>query len=202
MEFISQNAGILGLGLAAVILLGGAGWYFWCQAQKARHVRHVHEVIRSLGLKYIKDVVLPDGVDGLVFMDYLLLCPGGLVALDIKHQEGVLFGGDAVDQWSQVVRHRTYKFPNPLYHHQTQLQALKWNSKELGDEDVALTGWVIFSNAGSFPKGIPRGVRMIDDLPKAVADFQAENPAAAGLDGLWHALHDRAIATRIEHDGR
>lgn len=202
MEFFAENAGTLGLGLVALILLGAAGWYFWCQAQKARHERHVHEVIRSLGLKYIKDVVLPDGVDGLAFIDYLLLCPGGLVALDIKHQEGVLFGGDAVDQWSQVLRNRTYKFPNPLYHHQTQMQALQWNAKELGAKDVAVTGWVVFSNAGTFPKGIPQGVRMIDAIPREVESFAATHPAAAGLEDLWRALHDRTIATRIEYDGR
>jgi hypothetical protein len=200
MEVMTQNAGTFGLGLVALVLLGAAGWYFWCQAQKARHERHVDEVIRSLGLPFIKDVVLPDGVDGLVFMDYVLLTPKGMVALDIHHQEGVLFGGDAVDQWSQVVRNRTYKFPNPLYDHETRIQALKWNAEELGCDDVEATGWVVFSNAGNFPKGIPKGVRMIDDIAKDLESPESGKAIPEKLQSLWRSLHDKAIATRIEYD--
>jgi hypothetical protein len=198
MEVVMQNAGTLGLGLVALALLGAAGWYFWCQAQKARHERHVDEVIRSLALPFIKDIVLPDGVDGLVFMDYVLLTPKGVVALDIHHQEGVLFGGDAVDQWSQVVRNRTYKFPNPLYDHETRIQALKWNAKELNCDDLEVSGWVVFSNAGNFPKGIPKGVRMIDDVAKELGGPEGGKVIPERLQSFWHALHDKAIATRIE----
>jgi hypothetical protein len=199
MDVVSQHAGTLGLGLVALVLLGLAAWYFWCQTQKQRHERHVDAVIRSLGLPFIKDVVLPDGVDGLVFVDYLLLTPKGVVALDIQQQEGVLFGGDTVDQWSQVVHNRTYKFPNPVYDHQTRLQALKWNAKALGNDDLAVWGWVVFSNAGNFPKGIPKGVRMIDDVAKELVGTAGETAIPESLQSLWHELHDKAIATRIEY---
>lgn len=186
-----ENPGLAALIAAAVLVMGAAGWYFWCQHQKTRNERHVEKVIQSLGVDYLKDAVLPDGLDGLVFIDYLLLAPKGFVVLDIKHQEGLLFGGSSVDHWTQVIKGKTHKFNNPLYTHQNHCQAVQWNSN-----GIDVIGRVVFSNAGRFPKGIPQGVCMIDDLKTGLAALLNDTSIPEANRKVWERLHDTSITAR------
>jgi len=186
------------------------GFYIWKQSRKSKHQRHAHKVVDSLGVKYLRDVVLPDGIDGLVFIDYLLLVPGGFVVLDTQHNEGHLFGGETVDQWSQVSNNKTYKFNNPLYANQSACQALMWNLQHNIDaEDLPadlqwqVHGWVTFSSAGNFPKGIPAQVSMIDELKNnlsSLIDSKAENNTVdESLKKSWDALCKLSAATQAEN---
>lgn len=191
----------------AVLVLLGAIFFIWKQVNKGQHQRHVQKVIDSLGVKYLHNLVLPDGIDGLVFIDYLLLSPVGFIVLDVDHVEGHLFGGETVDQWSQVVNNKTYKFSNPLYSNQQKCQAVTWNIEQLAGIDEKneksewqTHGWVAFTNAGDFPKGIPKQVSMIDDLKENLGDLiSVEHPVSEALTKAWEALHNLSIDTRAEN---
>lgn len=224
---LESQAGLVGLALVAVVLIAGVAWYGWDRFRKTRHQRHIHKVIESLGVDYRRDIVLPDGVEGLAFIDYLLLVPDGVVVLDVQHVEGHLFGGEAVDQWSQVVNNRTYKFSNPLYANQTKCQTVLWNveqmrangtvsdpqhNRRVSDKTLHwdVHGWVAFSNAGNFPKGIPAKVSLIDDLPRDLASLiqgkEVQGTESASISEedaaitrrIWDQLYDVAVATRAE----
>ena len=189
---------------AAALLTIGVIFFLWKQTRKTCHQRHVQKVIESLGVKYLHNAVFPDGVDGLVFIDYLLLSPLGFIVLDIGHNEGHLFGGETVDQWSQVVGNKTYKFTNPLYDNQNKCQALIWNIKQQAqqaninvDPNWETHGWVAFTNAGNFPKGIPKQVSMIDDLKQNLGDLiTMDQTVSEELSNIWEALHNLSIDTR------
>lgn len=191
MEYVVENLGLIGLSITAAVVIIAAAWYFWCQHKKSRYERQVEKTIQSLGVEYLKDTVLPDGVDALAFIDYLLLAPKGFVVLDIKHLNGLLFGGVNVDHWTQVVKGKTYKFNNPLYAHQHNCQAVQWNGN-----GIDVFGRVVFSNAGSFPKGIPKGVSMIDNLKTDLAELLSDSPIPDGQRKVWERLRDTSIATR------
>jgi len=208
MEFVSIEMvfyvleAIIALGLIAVV------FFLWKQSRKSRHQRHTRKVVESLGVKYLHNVVLPDGIDGLVFIDYLLLIPGGFVVLNTQHNEGHLFGGETIDQWSQVINNKTYKFNNPLYNNQSACQAVLWNLQhiiETGNSSAANTpwqvqGWVTFSNTGNFPKGIPAQVSMIDELKNNLAVMiNNDNSIDKNLQKSWDALHDLSITTQTEN---
>lgn len=196
---------IVALGFLAIV------FYFWKQARKSKHQRHTRKVVESLGVKYLHDVVLPDGVDGLVFIDYLLLVPTGFVVLDTQYSSGHLFGGETVDQWSQVINNRTYKFNNPLYANQTACQAVQWNlqhniesANPSADRQWQVHGWVAFSNAGNFPKGIPAQVSMIDELKTNLAPLLTDNnyenkEIDEKLQQAWDLLHSLSISTQAEN---
>lgn len=207
MDFSSEQYRVYVFLVIALLLLAGVGWHIWCHWKKNRHQRHVEAVIKSLGLPTLRNVVLPDGLDGLAFIDYLLLVPNGAVVLDVQFLDGNLFGGETVDQWSQVVNHRSYKFSNPLYANQGKCQAVMWNvenlRKQLSDSDRELPwethGWVCFSNAGNFPKGIPEQVSMIDNLASNLAPFMNNaDTISAPARKIWDELHNLSVSTRAE----
>ena len=166
--------------------------------------------MESLGVKFIRDAVFPDGVDGLVFIDYLLLVPNGFVVIDMRHSEGHLFGGETVDQWSQVINNKTYKFDNPLYSNQSECQAVTWSMQNKIDpagtqnnKQWNVQGWVVFSNAGNFPKGIPARVCMIDELKDKLGELlDTDKTIDDELHTVWEALHNLSITTRLENSRR
>ncbi|WP_455198355.1 nuclease-related domain-containing protein [Kaarinaea lacus] len=208
MEASGSQVGFYSLLVVAIIVVIGAAWYIHRQIQKSRHQRQVHKVLESLGVKYLRDVVLPDGLDGMAFIDYLLLAPDGVVVLDINYSEGHLFGGNAVDQWTQIINNKTYKFNNPLYGNQAKCQAVLWNVENiLGDNAKEVNwkahGWIAFTNAGNFPKGIPDQVSMIDklkdDLDTSLNLSAQVNETALEL---WDKLHDLSITTRAQSNQR
>lgn len=194
MTFITQNPWLAGLAFTALLALILALWHFHRRRQATRHDRHIAKIIDSLDVPSLHKVVLPDGIDGLAFIDYLLLTPKGIVVLSIEHREGLLFGGNAVDQWTQVIHGRTLKFANPLYTHPHLRQAVEWNT-----DDITTHGWVVFSTAGQFPKGIPDGCCMIDDLPANIApllDSAAE--ISKPLREAWAHLQNLSISSQAE----
>jgi hypothetical protein len=191
----------------AALLVLGVIFFIYKQMKKGRHQRHAQKVIESLGIKYLHNAVFPDGVDGLVFIDYLLFSPSGFIVLDVEHVEGHLFGGETVDQWSQVVNNKTYKFNNPLYANQQKCQAIIWNLEQQTDADgikpkleSQTHGWVTFTNAGDFPKGIPKQVCMIDELTENLNKLiVTQQPVNEALINAWVTLQDIAISTRAEN---
>ncbi|WP_455217987.1 nuclease-related domain-containing protein [Kaarinaea lacus] len=208
MEASGSQAGFYGLLVVAVIVVIGAAWYIFQQVKKSQHQRHVHKVLESLGVKYLRDVVLPDGLEGMAFIDYLLLAPDGVVVLDIHYSEGHLFGGNAVDQWTQVINNKTFKFNNPLYDNQAKCQAVLWNVENiLGDSAKEMNwkahGWIAFTNAGNFPKGIPDHVSMIDELKNDLQTrLNLSDQVNESTLELWDKLHDLSITTRAEANRR
>lgn len=207
MEFDTDTARVYIMAAIAVLLLAAVTWYSWREIRKARHQRHIHRVISRLGLERLRNVALPDGVDGVVFIDYLLLVPNGAVVIDIMHLEGYLFGGSNITQWSQVVKHRTFKFDNPIYSNEAKCQAVQWNVENARQQHPAAAahrhstwqtqGWIVFSNAGSFPKGIPRQVCMIDQLAEQLAPLGSGEISAADR-AFWDYLHNLSINTTAQ----
>mgnify|MGYP000094099462 CR=1 FL=1 len=188
----------------AALVVFGVIFFIWKQMKKGQHQRHAQKIIESLGNKFLHNAVLPDGVDGLVFIDYLILVPSGFIVLDVEHVEGHLFGGETVDQWSQVVNNKTYKFNNPLYANQQKCQAIIWNIEQQDNienkSDWQTHGWVTFTNAGNFPKGIPRQVSMIDELKKNLGELiTSDQTISDELTVMWDELQNIAIRTRAEN---
>jgi Nuclease-related domain len=196
--------------LIAFVVLGVA-FFIWKQTRKNHHQRHAQKLIEDLNAKHLHNIILPDGVDGLVFIDYLLLVPSGFIVLDVEHAEGHLFGGANVDQWSQVLNNKTYKFNNPLYANQQKCHAVAWNIEQHIEKHRAQQsaikqtqwkthGWVAFTHAGNFPKGIPNHVSMIDDLSENINNLLGTDQTIdEALNQHWHMLQKLSLQTSAEN---
>lgn len=169
-------------GFAALLLLLGIWLYLYKTATK----RRIRKVIRQLGETHLTDILIPDGLGGQIQIDYLVNMPGGLLILDFINLDGNLFGGEKLDQWAQVQGMRTHRFRNPLYDNQMRAASVR----DLVPE-VPVVSRVVFSPTGSFPKGMPEGISMLDQLAK---DIEAEVSPKALPDGVRSSVWEKIKA--------
>ncbi|MDH3714312.1 MAG: NERD domain-containing protein [Gammaproteobacteria bacterium] len=145
------------LSAAAVVIV--APWLLRAPLRRYLDARRIRRAIRSLGAKVASDVVIPDGLDGTVNIDYLVMTPAYLLVVLVRRYPGAIFGAEKIDQWAQVMRKGSYKFANPL----TELQdivAVVRNQLP----SVPVKGAVLFDQDSVFPKGKPDGVLHLPDI--------------------------------------
>jgi len=127
--------------------------------------------ISAVGVEQLRHLLLDDGMGGQSYYDRLLLTPRGISVLETTPRDGIIFGGERMDTWAQVLGKRTIRFANPLYTLEVQLSTLRHHLPK-----ITLEGHVLFCGNCSFPKGQPPGVWILDDL------------LAAGEEGIQQAV--------------
>jgi len=129
------------------------------------------------------DIEIPDGVEDIVHLDCLLLTRAGLLVIDIKDYAGLIFGGESIDVWTQVLESRSYKFDNPLFQNQERVMAVK--SLALG---VPVSGLVLFTGDGEFPKGKPEGVCTPESLTDDMKYINEYNELSSSIVDGWEQI--------------
>lgn len=155
--------------------------------------RKIARVLTGLSRQYLRDIVVPDGVGGYIHLDYVLLTPHALLVVDIRNYQGALFGAARLGQWTQVANGGSHKFDNPL-----DQNALRVQSVKALVPDVPVTGRVVFTEAGYFPKGVPQGVSMLGILKDDLAAVLGPGEVPQKLLEGWGKLNEIVRATRVE----
>jgi hypothetical protein len=150
--------------------------------------RRIQKVFKDANATFRKDVAFPDGMEGYVFVDYLVLTPNGVVVMDMQDYNGFIFGAANIDHWTQMVRRRGYKFENPLHQNSWRVQVIKSLVKE-----APVIGRVLFSSASQFPKGLPEGVSHVSTLSTDVTRLFENKAVSDALRGEWEQLLAIAI---------
>lgn len=160
---------------------------------RTRSMRKTRRVMRKLGHKILADVMLPDGTDNLIHVDYLLLTTVGIFVIDIKDYAGILFGGKKMVQWTQMIGRSSYRFENPLFQNESRVLAVK---NLVGD--VPVQGYVVFTNAGQFPKGVPENTYMLGSF---LADVGYRKRGAGKASPALQEAWDHLQVVRSENVG-
>lgn len=121
--------------------------------------RALLNALKSVAYDVVRDVLVPDGMDGRVHVDFLLLTQRGILVLDLREIPGLVFGGDQMDQWTVMTRTRRYTFLNPQGALLDRIAAVKQFAS-----DVPVEGRVLFTNRSRFPKGRPKSVLILDSI--------------------------------------
>ena len=147
--------------------------------------RKVNKAIHNIGSQYLKQVILPDGMGGSIFLDYVVLAQNSITLVILKKFRGTIFCADNIDQWTQLVGNKSYKFPNILQQLDSDISSVKMLAK-----DVEVTGLVIFPSDCDFPKGRPEQVKKISELETSGIDKQLHSET---LLNAWYKLKDSTI---------
>jgi hypothetical protein len=156
--------------LAALLVWG---WVIW---RKRRAAQRLEETIDSVAYDVLRNVLIPNGMDGQITLQYLLLTERGLIVLDLLERPGAIFGGDQMVEWTSIGKKRRYTFRNPQHLLYDRLAAVK-----LLAGNTPVDGRVVFTTRSEFPKGKSTYVLRMDELTSefAVVDRNRGNVVAA-----------------------
>lgn len=178
----------LAVGLATAIMVPVLLFLFRVELKNWRQERHIRKAIRRLGWRSMENIQLPDGTGGEVIIEHLLLGRDAILVVDVMRFEGLIFGSQRTDQWTQVINRKSYKFENPDQYLQRQINAVR-----LVVPDATVNGWHLFGYAAKFPKDQPDSVLRLADvrsLPKRPRRGDIPKPQHAA----WKQLVDRVSA--------
>ena len=116
-------------------------------------------VLGAIAIDTLTNIVIPDGMDGHIHIEYLLLTRRGILVLDVKDVAGAIFGSDKMDEWAVIDGRRRFGFRNPQGPLYDRVAAVR-----LITRDVPVDGRVVFMPSGEFTKGVPSHVAMLDEL--------------------------------------
>ena len=126
-------------------------------------------ILKSQIRAEIKDFIIPDGIGGLLEIEHLMLIDQGLLLIETYPMGGNLFGSEKIDQWTQIIHGRSFKFANPLRHIRTSRQAIKVLAPK-----IPIFCRIIFTTDAIFPKGKPDEVSILDSLAEDMQLINAE----------------------------
>lgn len=171
-----------GVVVAALLAWGILIW------RKHRALQQMEATIDSIAYDVLRNVLVPNGMDGQITLQYLLLTERGLIVLDLLERPGAIFGGDQMVEWTSIGKKRRYTFRNPQHLLYDRLAAVK-----LLAGNTPVDGRVVFTMRSSFPKGKSTYVLRIDELKNefAVVDRNRGNVAAA-FANVWNNVKKSA----------
>ena len=176
---------LAGIGAALLVLVvGGLIW-------RRRRQRDVRLRLRAVTLDLLQDIVVPDGDDGQLHVEFALLTPTGVLLLDLRDVQGHVFGSNAMQDWTVLAESRRFTFANPQHAMLDRVAAVR---RLLPAVDVR--GLVAFSQRASFTKGLPEHVTMLDELLEELRREKATNEAS-GLREAWDKLRREAVAAQV-----
>lgn len=156
---------------------------FFRYYRRTQHQRQISKLIKDLSRQCLRNILLPDSVDGHIWIDCLLVTDGGLIVLDIRDYTGRLFGGDNINEWTQMIGAKSHKFANPMIELPARINAVQ---EVVGD--IPVIGHVVFTHRGGFEKGKPDGVYMIDEVYENLNYFLRPALPADKLDKAWQDI--------------
>ena len=131
----------------------------------------LEQVLREISYERVHDLVIPNGDDGEILIDQLLLTSQGLLILELKDVEGAVFGSDKMEDWTVINAQRRYTFPNPQHGLYDRIAAVRQIVRQ-----VPVAGRVLFLDGAEFSKGMPGLVATLDQL---LEEFGEKNKKGA-----------------------
>ncbi len=146
-------------------------------------LRIIDEILKPYRRDEVDHLIIPDGMGGLMEIERLVLTEQGLLIIETYPISGHLFGADHIEQWTQIINGKSYKFTNPLRHcHNIResLQALV--------PKIPVFCRVVFTADSNFPKGKPAEASVLATLADDLAEVFDDAKAPQRLDDAWQRI--------------
>ena len=185
LQQLLNDHDLLAAVLATVIVVLVLLFLFRTRLKNWRQERLIRKVLRRLGVQSMENIHLPDGMGGEVTIEYLLLGRDAILVIGAMRFEGLIFGSPHIDQWTQVINRRSYKFDNPDQNLQYQVNAVR-----LIAPDVKVRGWHLFGHGAKFLRGKPDNILQPGDV-KSLPARPRRGDIPQPLRAAWKQLADK-----------
>ena len=153
--------------------------------------RRIRRILDARSAEVLEDFILPGAYGGLTHIDYAILTSGGILCIQTKHYNGVVFGEADEPQWTNVDGLQRRKFLNPMIQNEGRTRALK---KVVPDVPVA--SLVVFTGSIQFTSPLESNVIHVRDLDRYIAKFVF---GPCKIDD-WHAVWMTIQAAALTDD--
>lgn len=149
----------------------------------------LQRALGAISFERIDGLVIPSADEGEIQIDHLLLTSQGILIVDIKDVQGIVFGSDKMQDWTVISDQRRYTFPNPQHGLYDRIAAVREIVRQ-----VPVAGRILFLDGAEFTKGTPGLVATLDQLAE---EFGEKNRKAADvkIDAFkphWEQIRKRA----------
>jgi len=168
--------------LFIAIIIGGIFYKIYC---KNRFVLKTRKQVKNISYDYIENAILDNGVDQYAQFDYLVLTQLGILVIEIKDYSGHIFGAEKIDEWTQIIDRKSYKFSNPFFDLDYKIELLKDLNKEL-----RIDGVILFTDEADFPKGCPDNVINLKNLKDHYSKLGKQDIPAI-FQGPWGVIKEK-----------
>ena len=127
--------------------------------------------LADISFDRVEGLVIPSADEGEILIDYLILTSQGLLILEVKDNQGAVFGGDKLQDWTVINNERRYTFSNPQPALYDRIAAVRQIVRE-----VPVAGRILFLDGADFTKGVPD---LVTDLEELVSEFGEPDKNAA-----------------------
>ena len=173
--------------LVALILLAFA-IVIYLNRRKIRHSwlnLKTRYCLNHLGFKQISNFQCPDGLGHHFNIDRLILRRNGITLLVYTRYPGKIFCADKIDDWTQMLGKKSYRFKNPLYDLDCQIKAVS-----ACVPNVPVNGFLFFDHLTEFPKGHPDRVIHLNNIPEELKHSKHDE-VETSIMSAWKKLLSR-----------
>ena len=154
----------------------------------------LERALAAISFERIDGLIIPNADEGEIQIDHLLLTTKGLLIVDIKDVQGIVFGSDKMQDWAVISKDRRYTFSNPQPMLFDRIAAVRQIVRE-----VPVAGRILFLEGAEFTKGVPGLVCTLEELTdefgepdKKAAKFKIE-----AFRPHWDLVTKAALATEV-----
>lgn len=192
MNDLLSGENLLSAGLLLALLLLLAGWLIY--RRRARRPLSLSGVLNEIAHERIDNLVIPNGDDGEIQIEHLLLTTRGLLVIDIKDIEGIVFGSNKMEKWSVIGPKNRFQIANPQPGLYDRIAAVRRIVRE-----VPVAGRILFLDGAEFSKGVPEYVCNLQQLYEEFSEADASS-AKFKIDAFrqhWETLQQHAVAPAV-----
>ncbi len=152
--------------------------------------RGLNRVFDEIAFDRVDGMIVPNGDEGVIQIDHLLLTSQGLLIVHVKDAPGTVFGGDKLKDWTVMAADRRYTFANPQPALYDRVAAVRQIVR-----DVPVEGRILFLDGAEFAKGVPDLVTTSDELRREFSDSDkaAAERKVEAFKPHWEQLAKHAV---------
>ena len=154
--------------------------------------RRILKVLRRRSRDIQEDFILPGAYGGLTRIDYAVLTSGGILCIQARHLNGMVFGSDEEPQWQNVDGLRRHKFLNPLIQNAGRTKAL-----QNVVPGVPVANLVVFTGSVEIKAVQARNVIHVRDLDSYIARFVFGPCRVKDWDAVWFTVKAAALTDEM-----
>ncbi len=151
--------------------------------------RRVTGILNSRSASVLSDFIMPGAFGGLTRIDHAILTSGGILCIQTKHYNGIIFGDSDEPQWTNVDGAQRRKFLNPLIQNEGRSKAL-----QKAAPSVPIASLVVFTGAVQFTSPRDKNVIHVRELDTFIAKYVFGPSKIKDWDAVWMTVKSAVLA--------